>query len=73
MSPESIKNPPTSDINFSPKIIDKYKFSSRVEFKGICLKQDSASFLHKKVVNLYISYKLDAWSKDLNMDFTLGN
>ena len=32
-----------------------------MKFKGICLKQDS------------VSYKLDAWSKDLNTDFTLGN
>ena len=26
----------------------------------------SVSFLHKNVVNLYVSYKLDTWSKDLN-------
>ena len=45
-----------------------------MEFKGICLKQDSVSFLQKKkVVNLYISYELDTSSKDLNTDFTLGN
>ena len=31
------------------------------------------SFVHKKVVNLYITYKLDTWSKDLNTNFTLGN
>ena len=30
-------------------------------------------FLYKEVVNLYISYKLDEWSKDLNTDFALGN
>ena len=29
------------------------------------LKQDSVSFLHKNVVNLYIAYKLYAWSRDL--------
>ena len=28
---------------------------------------------HKSVVNLYISYKLDKWSKDLDTDFTLGS
>ena len=39
----------------------------------MCLKQNSVSFLHKNLVNLYITYKLDAWSKDLNTDFTLGN
>ena len=39
----------------------------------MCLKQNSVSSLHKNMVNLYITYKLDAWSKDLNTDFTLGN
>ena len=50
----------------------KYIFK-RLEFKGICLKQDNVYFLHKKVVNLYISYQLDTWSKVLSKDFTLGN
>ena len=27
----------------------------------------------RKVINLYISYTLDPWSRDLNTDFTLGN
>ena len=31
------------------------------------------SFLHKNVVNLYVSYNLDEWSKDLNTHFTLVN
>ena len=44
-----------------------------MQFKGIVLKQDNVSFLHKSVVYLYISYKLDIWSRDLNTDFTLGN
>ena len=30
-------------------------------------------FLHKNVVNSYVSYELDTWSRDLNTDFTLGN
>ena len=30
-------------------------------------------FIHENVVNLYIFYKLDTWSKDLNIDFRLGN
>ena len=25
------------------------------------------------IINLYISYRLDTWSRDLNTDFTLGN
>ena len=35
-------------------------------FKGICLNQESESFLH-------ILYKLDVLSKDLNTDLQLGN
>ena len=28
---------------------------------------------HQKVVNLYISYKIDTWPRDLNTVSTLGN
>ena len=31
------------------------------------------SFIRRNVVNLCISYELDTWSVDLNIDFTLGN
>ena len=41
---------------FSSELIDNISRISRVKFKGIFLKQDSVSFLHKKVVNSYISY-----------------
>ena len=30
-------------------------------------------FVHGNVVNSYISYGSDTWSRDLNTDFTLGN
>ena len=54
MSEESIKSPNTSDIRFPPELV-KRSISSK--FKRICLKQDSMSFFHKNVINLYISYK----------------
>ena len=41
-------------LNFALKLIGNYQFKE-VQFKGICLKQDSVSFPHKKVVSLYIS------------------
>ena len=41
--------------------------------KRICLKQDSISFIHGNIVNLYILYELDIWSKDLNTGLILGN
>ena len=53
MPEECIDNPQTSDISFAPKLIGDYQFQ-KVEFKGICLKQDSVSFLHRNAVNLYI-------------------
>ena len=40
MSKERIKNQHTSEIN-SSQLIGEYRFSSKVKFKGICLKQDS--------------------------------
>ena len=72
ISQENIKNLYTSDITFAPTLIENYQFS-KVESKGLCVKQGSMSFLHQNLVNLYILYKLDARSKDLNTNFTLGN
>ena len=69
---ESIENPSTPDNVFAPKTNTGHLLS-KVKFNGYCLKQDSMSFLQKNVVNLYIIYKLDIWSRDLNTDFTLGN
>ena len=45
ISEESIKNPSTSDNIFAPKSAG-YPIS-KIKFNGNCLKQDSASFLHK--------------------------
>ena len=67
---ESIKYPSTSGNSFAPKSVD-YPIS-KINFYGNFLKQDSV-FLHKNVVNLYIAYKLNTWSGDLNTDLTLGD
>ena len=72
MPQESIKNSHTSNITFAPELTKDFQ-SSIVKFKGICFKQNSVSFFHKKVINLFISYRTDAWSKDLNSDFTPVN
>ena len=58
------------DTDFSPEYDSSYEI---VTFKGVCLKQKNLSFLHKNVVNLYISHTLDKWSKDLDTNFTLSN
>ena len=44
----------------------------RLRFEGSCLKQeDTTLFTSNNVVNLFIVYKLDTWSRDLNAEFTL--
>ena len=58
--------------SFYQEVICYFGPEYELKFKGICLKQDSVSFLHK-CIYVYITYELDAWSKDLNIDFTLGN
>ena len=71
MSEESITLPSTTDNSFDSEIIYNYG-KGKIKFKGICLKQDSVSFIHGNV-NLYIFYETDTWSRDLNTDFTLEN
>lgn len=68
MSKESIKNAHPPDNSFVLKLIDGYPIE-KVKSKWICIKQD---FIHKNVLNLYTSYELDTWSRDLNMNFTLA-
>ena len=44
----------------------------RLELKGSCLQQEvEAAFTPNNVVNLFIVYGFDTWSKDLNGQFTL--
>ena len=73
MSEESIIPPYPTEESFYPEVIRLSGGKYELKFKGMCLKQNSVSFLHKNIVNLCINYRLYAWSKDLNTDFTLGN
>ena len=43
----------------------------RVKFKGSCLKQEGVTFIPRNVVNLFIVYESNTWSRNLNADFTL--
>ena len=72
ISEESITPPSTTEKSFYQEVMCYFGPEYELKFKGICLKQDSVSFLHK-CIYVYITYELDAWSKDLNIDFTLGN
>ena len=64
----SIKKP---NHSITPNL-DYYGTKTRVEFNGSCLKQDSVTFNHKKVVNIYIVYEI---SKSINISdyLTLEN
>ena len=69
LSNETIKPPTTSDNSLRPTI-SYYAAKIRVKFTGSCLKQDKVIFNHRKVVNIYIVYKLGA-SGSNNSDPTI--
>ena len=58
MSKESVKSPSTRDNSFAPKRNASYPLSI-TKLNGNYLKQNTVSFLHKNVVNLYVTYELD--------------
>ena len=60
---ERINSITASNYSVSP-FLDYYGTKTRVEFSGSCLKQDSVTFNHKKVVNIYIVYEI---SKSINI------
>ena len=66
-SNEKFKPFVTANNSLSPKVrcINNSRIS--VEFKGTCLKQDKITFTTRNVVNLFIAYKLDTWSKYLKL------
>ena len=70
MSEESIENITRSGSNFAPNFVNRHllpdiNFNRHTLIKSI--------FIHKKVMNLYISYTLGPQLRNLNTDFTLGN
>ena len=52
LSDERIDSIKTPNHSITPNL-DYYGTKTRVEFNGSCLKQDSVTFNHKKVVNIY--------------------
>ena len=70
LSGESIKPPTTSDNSLTPA--SYYDYNIRIKFTGSCLKQSKISDTHKKVVNIYIVYELNA-SNSHSYDPTLKN
>ena len=71
LSNEIIKPHTTYNNSLNPKL-NYYGTKTRVKFIRSCLKQSRISYSHKKVVNIYIVYELDASSSNVN-DTTLKN
>ena len=61
ISNENIEPPTTSDNSLNPRL--SYNDSRmKVQFTGSCLKQPKSTFTHKKVIDIYSVYELDASS-----------
>ena len=71
MSKESIKPPATSNNSLNPEW-SYYGTKIRVKFTESCLEQPKIAFSHKKVVNIYIVYKLGASTSNID-DPTIKN
>ena len=67
LSDEIINSIETPNYSITPNL-DYYGTKTRVKFNGSCLKQDSITFNHKKVVKIYIVYELTNYN-----DSTLRN
>ena len=71
LSNEIFTPPYIVNNSLSPKLLWN-ESRIKLKFGGSCLKQeDKAPVTPKNVVNLFIAYELDTWSRDLNTDFTL--
>ena len=71
MSEENIENITKSDSNFVPTFVNHHLLPG-INFNGHCSVNNNIS-IPKKVINLYISYMLNPWLRNLNTDFTLNN
>ena len=62
ISNKIIQNSCILDGSFASNLVN-VNSQSTAKFNGNCLRQDNMSFLHKNVINFYISDKLYTWSK----------
>ena len=68
---ENIESITKSESNFPPTFVDHHLLPD-INSNGYCLIKNNIS-VPKKVINLYISYKLNLQLRNLNADFTLNN
>ena len=71
MSEESIENI-TKSNSFSAQTFVNHYILPDVNFNWHCFINNNIS-ISKKVINIYTSYILNQWLRDLNTDFILGN
>ena len=67
---ENIENMTTSNSKLALALINYYPLPD-IKFNGDCLINNN--IIASGMMNIYISYTLDRWSRDLHTDFTLGN
>ena len=58
LSDENVTAPNTSDYSLNSQL-SYLGTKTRVGFKGSCLKQDKITYVHGKVVNIYIAYEIN--------------
>ena len=71
ISEENTENITKLDSNFAPTFVDHHAWPDK-SFNGHCLINNNI-YIPKKVINLYISYILNPWLRNLNTAFTLNN
>ena len=71
MLEENIENITKSDSNFAPTFVDHHVLPD-INFNGHCLINNNV-YIPKKVINIYISYILNQWPRDLYTDFISGS
>ena len=71
MSEGNIENITKWDSNFGRTFVDRHELPN-INFNSHCLVKNNI-FIPKKLINIYISDILNQWSRDLNIDFTLGS
>ena len=69
VSEESIQNTTTSDNTFALILLET-RLLSIARFNGNCLIRNN---VYNFRINLYISYIVDTWSRDLNTNLTRNN
>ena len=71
MSEKNSENITKSGNNFAPTFVNHHVLPD-INFNGHCLIKN-VIYIPKKVINLYTSYILNPWLRNLNSNFKLSN